>query len=105
MLLVLDNFEQVIAAGPSLTELPRPLPRCNFLTSRAALHVAVSTSSQFRHYLFRILSGYHSINWASFLGGLVCKARRRSNLTSRWNEANAYAVAEICTVGWASFSN
>ncbi len=41
MLLVLDNFEQVVAAGPRLSELLQACPRLKALvTSRALLHVS-----------------------------------------------------------------
>ena len=40
LLLVLDNFEQVVAAGPQVAELVRSLPELNILvTSREPLHV------------------------------------------------------------------
>jgi predicted ATPase len=40
MLLVLDNFEQIVAAGPIVADIMAEVPACKFIvTSREALHV------------------------------------------------------------------
>ncbi len=101
LLLLLDNFEQVVEAGPDLSELVRACPRLKILvTSRAVLHI--SGEHEFAvpplalPHLVRLsdldtqfLSQYTAI-------ALFVQRARASKPDFQLTDVSARAIAEVC---------
>ena len=100
LLLLLDNFEQVLAAAPHLTDLLTNCPHLTILvTSRATLHVQGEhefpvpplTLPNLNQFLPReALSRYDAV-------ALFVSRAQATKPTFQLTATNAHAVAEICT--------
>ena len=100
MLLVLDNFEHLLAAAPILVEVLQACPRLKILaTSRSPLNVSgehqypvspLSLPDPDRHLSVETLAEYPSI-------ALFVSRAQAVNPHFALTEANAFAVAEICS--------
>ena len=100
LLLLLDNFEQIVAAAPRLTELLTACPHLKMLvTSRAGLHLtgehefpvpplALPDREQFPE--SEVLSQYAAV-------ALFTQRAQAVKPDFRVSDANAAAIAEICT--------
>jgi predicted ATPase len=99
MLLVLDNFEQVIAAGPSLTELLTASTTLQFLvTSRAPLHVRGEHEFPVSPLSLPDLKRLPPLDQLGQYSSVALFLSRAQAIKPDFvlNEANAHAVAEIC---------
>ena len=100
LLLVLDNFEQVVAAAPHLTDLLTACPRLKILvTSREVLRVQGSTSSRCSRWRCparqrRIVAGRPAP--ASGRSRSSSQQARAARPTFALSDENADAVAGIC---------
>jgi len=100
MLLVLDNFEHLLAAAPILVEVLQACPRLKILaTSRSPLNVSgehqypvspLSLPDPDRHLSVETLAEYPSI-------ALFVSRAQAVNPHFALTEANAFAVTEICS--------
>lgn len=99
MLVVLDNFEQVITAAPLLTELLTASSKLQFLvTSRAALHVRGEHEFPVSPLSLPDLNRLPSLEQLAQYSSVALFVTRAQALKHDFvlNEANARDVAEIC---------
>jgi len=99
MLLVLDNFEQVIAAAPALTEVLTASAQLQLLvTSRAALHVRGEHEFPVSPLSLPDLKRLPPLEELGKYSSVALFVSRAQALQPDFllNEANAHAVAEIC---------
>jgi predicted ATPase/class 3 adenylate cyclase len=100
VLLILDNFEQILEAAPTVTELLRAAPRLTVLvTSRAALHV--TAEHELRVPPLRTPDPAGSSSAADLLSNseaVALFAQRAAAVAPGFaiTERNAPAVAELC---------
>ena len=100
LLLVLDNFEQVIAAAPFLTDLLETCPSLKILvTSREPLHVRAEQEYPLAPLAFPDLKHFPSIEDVAQYGAvaLFLKRARAINPDFQVTSANARSIAAICT--------
>ena len=100
LLLLLDNFEHVMAAAPLLIELLQTCPRLKFLvTSRAVLHVsgelvfavpALALPDLNHLPENEVLTQYAAVS-------LFLQRARVSKPNFQLTSANAHAIADVCT--------
>jgi predicted ATPase/serine/threonine protein kinase len=99
MLVVLDNFEQVITAAPLLTELLTASSKLQFLvTSRAALHVRGEHEFPVSPLSLPDLNRLPTLEQLAQFSSVALFVSRAQALKHDFvlNEANARDVAEIC---------
>jgi non-specific serine/threonine protein kinase len=99
MLVVLDNFEQVIAAAPALTELLTASAQLQLLvTSRAALHVRGEHEFPVSPLSLPNLKRLPPLEQLGQYSSVALFVSRAQALKPDFvlNEANAHEVAEIC---------
>lgn len=100
MLLVLDNFEQVVAAAPMVTTLLQHVPRLKVLiTSRAVLRVAGEHEYMVPLLELPDLTQLPPFERLSEFAAVALFVRRAQAVKQDFalTETNAPAVAEICT--------
>jgi predicted ATPase len=98
-LLVLDNFEQVVAAAPMLAELLAAAPAVKMLvTSRAALHLYEEHQIVVRSLAVPDMQQGLSREQLAEYGAVQLFQARTQAVKADWTltDANANAVAEIC---------
>jgi len=99
MLLVVDNFEQVIEAAPQIAELLSAANRLKILiTSRILLHLSaerefvvspLATPNEYKHISLEELSNYEAVK-------LFVERARNTKPNFTLSQENAQTVAEIC---------
>lgn len=100
LLLVIDNFEQVLSAAPSLAELSRSAPGLKILvTSRAVLELSISYDFVVPPLGLPDCSAEFSIGEVSRSESvrLFVERSRAANPNFALNDENAHDIAEICT--------
>jgi predicted ATPase/class 3 adenylate cyclase len=97
-LLVLDNFEQIVAASPQLEELLANCPCLVILvTSRAVLHLSAEQVVPITPLALPSLSTYDNEDIAQSAAVTLFVQRARNVLPSfQLTPANARAIAEVC---------
>lgn len=99
LLLILDNFEQIVAAAPIVTELLACAPRLSVLvTSRAALHLYGGHEYPVSPLALPGISGQESLEQLTQYEAvaLFIERARAAKPGFSVNNRNAPAVAEIC---------
>ncbi|HJS17940.1 MAG TPA: DUF4062 domain-containing protein [Anaerolineales bacterium] len=99
MLLLLDNFEQVLEAAPSITELMEACPKLRFLvTSRAALRVRGEKELFVPPLTIPALNGHFDLRDVSQYEAVELFIQRAKNIKPDFTvtDENAPAIAEIC---------
>lgn len=99
VLLLLDNFEHVRAAAPSLTELLAACPNLHLLvTSRAALRIYGEQEFAVSPLPLPDLKRGHSHSTLSHYAALTLFVQRAQAITPTFQltSANVYHIAEIC---------
>jgi predicted ATPase/tetratricopeptide (TPR) repeat protein len=99
MLLVIDNFEQVISAAPVLNDLLAAAPQVQILvTSRAALHLRGEHEFPVSPLALPDLKRLPTLEELGRYSSIALFVSRAQAMKSDFslNEANAQAVAEIC---------
>jgi predicted ATPase/DNA-binding XRE family transcriptional regulator len=100
LLLILDNFEQVLAAAPAIAELLAACPRLKVLaTSRAALHVRGEQLYPVPPLLLPDLAQLPPLSGLAQIAAVALFVERAQAVQPafRLTDTNAAAVAEICT--------
>jgi predicted ATPase/transcriptional regulator with XRE-family HTH domain len=100
MLLVLDNFEHLLAAAPILVEVLQACPRLKILaTSRSALNVSGEHQYPVSPLLLPDTEGHLSLETLAEYPSIILYVNRAQATDPYFTltEANAYAVAEICS--------
>ena len=97
-LLVLDNFEQIVAAAPQLEELLADCPRLSMLvTSRAVLHLSTEQVFPITPLSLPSLSSSDNEDIAESAAVTLFVQRARHILPSfQLTPTNARAIAEVC---------
>jgi non-specific serine/threonine protein kinase len=99
MLLILDNFEQVLPAAPQLVDLLRAAPELKLLvTSRSALHLRWEHELAVRPLEVPDLEQLPAPDRLAEIGSvaLFLHRTRRVDPEYRLDEDNAHTIAEIC---------
>jgi predicted ATPase/class 3 adenylate cyclase len=98
LLLVLDNFEQIVVAAPQLEELLADCPCLKILvTSRAVLHLSVEQAFPITPLSLPSLSNSDNEDIAQSAAVTLFVQRARHTLPSfQLIPANARAIAEVC---------
>lgn len=100
MLLVLDNFEHLLAAAPTLVEVLQACPRLKILaTSRSALNVSGEHQYPVSPLLLPDTGGHLSIETLAEYPSIILYVNRAQAADPYFTltEANADAVAKICS--------
>ncbi len=99
LLLLLDNFEQVIAAAPQLVDLLASCPDLSILvTSRAALHLSVEHEFAVSPLAVPDLTQLPALAELAHMAAVCLFVERAQAVKADFQltEANAHAIAEIC---------
>ena len=99
LLLLLDNFEQVIAAGPQLVDLLASCPHLSILvTSRAALHLSGEHEFAVSPLAVPDLTQLPALVDLAHVATvrLFVERAQAVKIDFQLTEANAHAIAEIC---------
>ena len=96
LLLILDNFEQVVPAGPVIGELLQDSPRLKVLvTSREMLHLAGEREFPVPPLSLASTDGLRGISESEAVRLFVARAQA-AQADFSLNDENAWAIAEIC---------